>query len=366
MKNILKNLNIDPLHPGTSTGVDWKKNQQKTIVSISPVDGAEIGQVIETTEDEYRDVIRVATAAFKVWRDVPAPKRGEVVRQFGEELRKNKKELGKLVSYEMGKSFQEGLGEVQEMIDICDFAVGLSRQLCGITLHSERSQHRMYEQYHPLGVVGIISAFNFPVAVWAWNAAIAWVCGDVCVWKPSEKTPFCAIACQKIMSNVLKNNSLPEGVSCLVNGNHKVGELLTSDKNIPLISATGSTRMGRLVGTKVAERFGKTILELGGNNAMIMSPNADLNIGIIGVVFGAVGTAGQRCTTTRRLIIHESIYEDVKSKLVMAYKQIKIGNPLDENNHMGPLIDTSAVEAYENAIAMIEKEGGKIIVPGGV
>ena len=366
MKNILKNLNIDPLHPGTSTGVEWKKNQQKTIVSISPVDGAEIGQVIETTEDEYHDVIRVATAAFKVWRDVPAPKRGEIVRQFGEELRKNKKELGKLVSYEMGKSFQEGLGEVQEMIDICDFAVGLSRQLCGITLHSERSQHRMYEQYHPLGVVGIISAFNFPVAVWAWNAAIAWVCGDVCVWKPSEKTPFCAIACQKIMSNVLKNNSLPEGVSCLVNGNYKVGELLTSDKNIPLISATGSTRMGRLVGTKVAERFGKTILELGGNNAMIMSPNADLNIGIIGVVFGAVGTAGQRCTTTRRLIIHESIYEDVKSKLIMAYKQIKIGNPLDENNHMGPLIDTNAVEAYENAIAMIEKEGGEIIVPGGV
>ena len=366
MKDLLKNLSIDPNHPGTSTGLNWKKNNKKNIVSFSPVDGKEIGQVSSTSESEYFDVINSARSAFLIWRVMPAPKRGEIVRQFGEELRKRKNELGKLVSYEMGKSYQEGLGEVQEMIDICDFAVGLSRQLCGITLHSERSQHRMYEQYHPLGVVGIISAFNFPVAVWAWNAALAWVCGDVCVWKPSEKTPFCAIACQKIMSTVLKNNSLPEGISCLINGDYKVGELLTSDKNVPLISATGSTKMGRIVGARVAERFGKTILELGGNNAMIMSENADLNIGIIGVVFGAVGTAGQRCTTTRRLIIHESIYEDVKSNLVMAYKQIKIGNPLDENNHMGPLIDTNAVEAYENAIAMIEKEGGEIIVPGGV
>lgn len=366
MNNLLKNLNIETNHPGTSTGLNWENNQEESFVSLSPVDGKEIGRVFSTSKDNYNDVIISAQQAFKVWRVIPAPKRGEIVRQFGEELRKNKNDLGRLVSYEMGKSYQEGLGEVQEMIDICDFAVGLSRQLCGITLHSERVQHRMYEQYHPLGIVGIISAFNFPVAVWAWNAALAWVCGDVCVWKPSEKTPFCAIACQKIMSKVLKRNSLPEGISCLINGDYRVGEFLTSDKNIPLISATGSTRMGRIVGAKVAERFGKTILELGGNNAMIMSPNADLNIGMVGVVFGAVGTAGQRCTTTRRLIIHESIYDDVKHKLIQAYKQIKIGNPLDEKNHMGPLIDKNAVEAYKDALIKVEKEGGKIVVPGGV
>ncbi len=366
MRDLLKNLNIDDNHPGTSTGLEWKNSQQESFISFSPVDGKEIGRVFATSEKEYRDVINIAKNAFNVWRVIPAPKRGEIVRQFGEELRKSKADLGSLVSYEMGKSYQEGLGEVQEMIDICDFAVGLSRQLCGITLHSERSQHRMYEQYHPLGIVGIISAFNFPVAVWAWNAALAWVCGDVCVWKPSEKTPLCAIACQKIMSKVLKKNSLPEGISCLINGDYTVGEWLTSDKSVPLISATGSTRMGRIVGARVAERFGKTILELGGNNAMIMSENADLNIGLVGVVFGAVGTAGQRCTTTRRLIIHESIYDDVKLKLIRAYKQINIGNPLDEKNHMGPLIDKSAVKSYKNAISMIEKEGGSVVVPGGV
>ena len=266
----------------------------------------------------------------------------------------------------MGKSYQEGLGEVQEMIDICDFAVGLSRQLSGITLHSERVQHRMYEQYHPLGVVGIISAFNFPVAVWAWNAAIAWVCGNVCIWKPSEKTPFCAIACQKIMSNVIKRNNLPEGLSCLISGYADVGEMITSCGDVSLVSATGSTEMGREVGKKVAERFGKTILELGGNNAMIITPEADLNIAIVGVVFGAIGTAGQRCTTTRRLIVHESIYDDVKTKLISAYKQIKIGDPLNENNHMGPLIDTDSVSCYLNAIEKIVEEGGRLVVPGGV
>jgi aldehyde dehydrogenase (NAD+) len=367
MEEILKNLDISPNHAGTSTGLNWiNENSNDSTVSFSPVNGGKIGVVNNTSSNEYNKVILSATEAFKVWRMMPAPKRGEVVRQFGDELRKNKKNLGKLVSYEMGKSYQEGLGEVQEMIDICDFAVGLSRQLCGITLHSERFKHRMYEQYHPLGVVGIISAFNFPVAVWAWNAALAWVCGDVCVWKPSEKTPFCAIACQKIMATVLKNNNLPEGISCLINGDYHVGEFLTNDTRVPLVSATGSTSMGRIVGAKVAERFGKTILELGGNNAVIMTPDADLNIGVVGVVFGAVGTAGQRCTTTRRLIVHDSIYETVKEKLTLAYQQIKIGDPLDEENHMGPLIDVDAVKAYKNALLEIRKEGGNIIVDGGV
>jgi len=365
MENILKNLNIKSHHSGTSTGLKWMVSEGDFIKSLSPVDGSVIGSVESSSITHYNDVIDTAVNAFKVWRMVPAPKRGEIVRQFGEELRKNKTNLGKLVSYEMGKSYQEGLGEVQEMIDICDFAVGLSRQLCGITLHSERSQHRMYEQYHPLGVVGIISAFNFPVAVWAWNAALAWVCGDVCVWKPSEKTPFCAIACQKIMENVLKNNNLPEGVCCLISGDYQVGEWLTNDKRVPLISATGSTRMGRIVGSTVAKRFGKTILELGGNNAMIITPEADLNIATIGVVFGAVGTAGQRCTTTRRLIIHESIYDSVKEKLIKAYAQINIGNPLDEKNHMGPLIDQDAVKMYLEALDKI-KDSGIIVVDGGV
>ncbi len=365
MENILKDLNLDSQHHGTSTGLSWFGAGGEEIVSLSPVDGQKIGAVTTTTEKEYDNVLSSAKEAFLVWREIPAPKRGEIVRLFGEELRKNKIMLGRLVSYEMGKSFQEGLGEVQEMIDICDFAVGLSRQLCGITLHSERASHRMYEQYHPLGVVGIISAFNFPVAVWAWNAALAWVCGDVCVWKPSEKTPFCAIACQKIMAAVLKKNNLPEGVCCLINGDYRVGEWLTKDVRVPLISATGSTRMGRIVGVEVAKRFGKTILELGGNNAMIITPDADLGVAVVGVVFGAVGTAGQRCTSTRRLIIHESIYESVKEKLIGAYKQIKIGNPLDESNHMGPLIDTDAVQAYLNAISRI-KSCGKILVDGGV
>ena len=365
MKNILQNLGVSSEHSGTSSGLNWSSLGEVKIVSSSPVDGAVIGSIQQTTKKEYDDIIQSANEAFKVWRMVPAPKRGEIVRQFGDELRKNKSNLGKLVSYEMGKSYQEGLGEVQEMIDICDFAVGLSRQLCGITLHSERSQHRMYEQYHPLGVVGIISAFNFPVAVWAWNSALAWVCGDVCVWKPSEKTPFCAVACQKIMATVLKNNNLPEGVCCLINGDSSVGEWLTNDVRVPLISATGSTRMGRIVGSTVAKRFGKTILELGGNNAMIITPEADLSIAVVGVVFGAVGTAGQRCTTTRRVIIHESIYDDVKEKLIAAYKQIKIGNPLDEKNHMGPLIDSDAVKMYLDAISKIQS-CGHVLVEGGV
>ncbi|MEO2051775.1 MAG: aldehyde dehydrogenase family protein, partial [Allomuricauda sp.] len=253
-----------------------------------------------------------------------------------------------------------------EMIDICDFAVGLSRQLHGLTMHSERPGHRMYEQYHPLGVVGIISAFNFPVAVWSWNTALAWVCGDVCVWKPSEKVPLCGVACQNIIAEVLKKNNLPEGISCLINGDYKVGELMTQDKRIPLVSATGSIRMGKIVAQAVAARLGKSLLELGGNNAIIVTPDADIKMTVIGAVFGAVGTAGQRCTSTRRLIIHESIYDRVKEALVAAYHQIKIGNPLDQSNHVGPLIDTDAVDKYLNALTEAKKEGGNILVEGGV
>jgi aldehyde dehydrogenase (NAD+) len=288
------------------------------------------------------------------------------VRQFGNVLREFKDPLGRLVSFEMGKSLQEGLGEVQEMIDICDFAVGLSRQLYGLTLHSERPEHRMYEQWHPLGIVGIISAFNFPVAVWSWNAMIALVCGDVCIWKPSEKTPLSALACHQLLTKVLKDNHLPDGISCLINGDYRVGEYLSKDKKIALVSATGSTRMGKAVAATVGARLGKTILELGGNNAVIVTPSADLNIVIPATIFGAVGTAGQRCTTTRRLIVHESCYETVKNGLVKAYAQLKIGNPLDSANHLGPLIDTEAVQQYLDALKQIQAEGGNFLVEGGV
>jgi aldehyde dehydrogenase (NAD+) len=297
---------------------------------------------------------------------MPAPKRGEIVRQIGDELRKSKEPLGKLVSYEMGKSLQEGLGEVQEMIDICDFAVGLSRQLYGLTMHSERPAHRMYEQWHPLGIVGIISAFNFPVAVWSWNSALAWICGNVTVWKPSEKTPLCGIAVQKIVAEVFSKNNVPEGVNNLVQGGRETGEWISSDTHIPLVSATGSTRMGKAVGAAVAERLGKTILELGGNNAIIISKHADLDMALIAALFGAVGTAGQRCTSTRRLIIHEQVYDVFVEKLVKAYSQLRIGNPLDSQNHVGPLIDTDAVNNYLQSIDACKKQGGKFIVEGAV
>ncbi|MDY8138742.1 aldehyde dehydrogenase family protein [Aquimarina sp. 2201CG5-10] len=365
IQEALKQLGVSDQNKGTSTGVNWFSSEDE-ISSYSPVDGELIGKVGTTTKADYEKVIGTATEAFKSWRKMPAPQRGEIVRQFGEELRKLKEPLGKLVSYEMGKSYQEGLGEVQEMIDICDFAVGLSRQLHGLTMHSERPGHRMYEQYHPLGIVGIISAFNFPVAVWAWNTALAWICGDVCVWKPSEKTPLCGIACQNIVTKVLKDNNLPEGISCLINGDYKVGEMMTTDKRIPLISATGSTRMGKIVGATVGQRLGKSLLELGGNNAIIVTPDADIKMTVIGAVFGAVGTAGQRCTSTRRLIIHDSIYDKVKNAVVDAYGQLRIGNPLDENNHVGPLIDTDAVKGYQNALAKVVEEGGNIVVEGGV
>lgn len=361
----LEQLGLTEINEGTSTG---SKNfgSGEIISSYSPVDGALIGKVKTTTKANYEKVMETATSSFKEWRLMPAPQRGEIVRQFGEKLRELKEPLGKLVSYEMGKSYQEGLGEVQEMIDICDFAVGLSRQLHGLTMHSERPGHRMYEQYHSLGVVGIISAFNFPVAVWAWNTALAWICGDVCVWKPSEKAPMCGIACQNIAAEVFKANGLPEGISCLINGDYKVGEMMTQDNRIPLVSATGSIRMGKIVAQAVAARLGKSLLELGGNNAIIVTPDADIKMTVIGAVFGAVGTAGQRCTSTRRLIIHDSIYDKVKDAVVAAYKQLRIGNPLDENNHVGPLIDTDAVSMYKKALEKVVEEGGKIIVEGGV
>ncbi|NND10779.1 MAG: aldehyde dehydrogenase family protein [Flavobacteriaceae bacterium] len=365
MDKALKELGIKDINEGTSTGSDWFGNGEN-IKSHSPVDGQLIGRVKTTTQEDYEKVMAAATSAFKTWRTMPAPQRGEIVRQFGEKLREKKEALGKLVSYEMGKSYQEGLGEVQEMIDICDFAVGLSRQLHGLTMHSERPGHRMYEQYHPLGVVGIISAFNFPVAVWSWNTALAWVCGDVCVWKPSEKAPLCGVACQNIAAEVFKANNLPEGISCLINGDYKVGEMMTKDTRVPLVSATGSTRMGKIVAKEVAGRLGKTLLELGGNNAIIVTPDADIKMTVIGAVFGAVGTCGQRCTSTRRLIIHESVYNEVKNAVVDAYKQLRIGNPLDENNHVGPLIDKDAVKMYETALEQVVEEGGNLVVDGGV
>jgi aldehyde dehydrogenase (NAD+) len=361
----LKTLGLQKENVGTSTGQVFFGSGE-SISSYSPVDGNLIGSVSTTSSEDYDRVVKCAQEAFLFWRSMPAPKRGEIVRQYGDKLRAKKQELGQLVSYEMGKSLQEGLGEVQEMIDICDFAVGLSRQLYGLTMHSERPGHRMYEQWHPLGIVGIISAFNFPVAVWSWNSALAWVCGNVCIWKGSEKTPLCSIACQHIWNEVARENQLPEGISCIVTGDVKVGNMMTEDKRVPLISATGSSRMGRIVGAKVAERFGKSLLELGGNNAIIVTPHADLKMTIIGAVFGACGTAGQRCTTTRRLIIHESIFDEVTAKLVQAYGQLRIGNPLDQNNHVGPLIDTAAVGMYNDAIEAAKQQGGKLLVAGGV
>ncbi|MDZ4751202.1 MAG: aldehyde dehydrogenase family protein [Flavobacteriales bacterium] len=362
---VLEKLGIKANNEGTSTGKHFFGNGP-VIDSYSPVDGQIIGSVSTTTKEDYELVVKTAQEAFKSWRSMPAPKRGEIVRQYGDRLRLYKQELGMLVSYEMGKSLQEGLGEVQEMIDICDFAVGLSRQLYGLAMHSERPSHRMYEQWHPLGIVGIISAFNFPVAVWSWNSALAWICGDVSIWKASEKTPLCAVACQHIWNEVAANNELPEGISSIITGNYMVGEWMTKDQRVPLISATGSTRMGRIVGSTVAERFGKSLLELGGNNAIIVTENADLKMTIIGAVFGACGTAGQRCTTTRRLIIHENIYAQITEKLASAYGQLKIGNPLDQKNHVGPLIDKTAVDLYLKSIEDAKNQGGKILVEGGV
>jgi aldehyde dehydrogenase (NAD+) len=361
----LKNLSINEINSGTSTGSNWIATTD-LLDSYSPVDGKKIASVQLTSKEVYDAVVAKAEEAFAIWRLVPAPKRGEVVRQMGDEFRRHKDDLGRLVSWEMGKSLQEGLGEVQEIIDICDFAVGLSRQLYGLSMHSERPKHRMYEQWHPIGIVGIISAFNFPCAVWGWNAMLAWVCGDVCIWKPSEKTPLTAVACQKIVEKVMKANNLPEGLSCLINGDRVVGEWMAADERIPLVSATGSTRMGKEVGKVVAARLGRSLLELGGNNAIIITPNADLKLAVVGAVFGATGTTGQRCTSTRRLIIHSSVYESFKQQLVNAYAQLRIGNPLEDGIHVGPLIDNHAVMMYQQAIEQCKMQGGKFIVEGEV
>lgn len=366
IKDALKSLGIKKKNFGVSSGSTSYTSKGPIIDSYSPVDGKLIGSVSSADQSSFDKIVKLSTDAFYEWRKWPAPKRGEVVRQIGLELRKNKEPLGKLVSYEMGKSYQEGLGEVQEMIDICDFAVGLSRQLQGLTMHSERPLHRMYEQWHPLGPVGIISAFNFPVAVWSWNTMLAWICGDTCIWKPSEKTPLCSIACQNIVAKVFKKNGVPEGVSCIVNGGRDVGEMIAGSENIPLVSATGSVRMGKEVGKVVGGRLGRSLLELGGNNAIIITEKADFEMAIRGALFGAVGTAGQRCTSTRRLIIHESIFEQVKSRLQKTYGQLNIGDPLNPGNHVGPLIDKAAVKLYLSALKKIVAEGGTMVVKGGV
>jgi aldehyde dehydrogenase (NAD+) len=366
-EELLFDLGIKAKNESICTGREWVTSlgtECKDV--ISPVDGQKLASVVYASQSEYEHVIKKAQEAFLDWRTVPAPVRGDVVRKFGVKLRLRKKDLGKLVSLEMGKSYQEGLGEVQEMIDICDFAVGLSRQLYGLSMHSERPSHRMYEQWHPLGIVGIISAFNFPVAVWAWNAMIAAVCGDVCVWKPSEKAPLSAIAVHNLLTDVLVDSDLPEGIFNLVIGDYKTGEAIAKDRRIPLVSATGSTKMGRRVGQIVGSRLGRSLLELGGNNAIIITPNANMDNALRAAVFGCVGTAGQRCTTTRRLLIQESVFDAFADRLIGAYKQLKIGNPLDEQNHVGPLRDVQAVEQFKNALKQLEDEGGQILYGGEV
>ena len=364
--HVFKTLNISPSNYGACTGLEWLETTGKSYATNSPVNGIKLPEVIWATEREYEEVIKTAQTAFLTWRKIPAPQRGDIIRQIGEALRIYKQALGTLVTLEMGKSLQEGLGEVQEMIDICDFAVGLSRQLYGLTMHSERPDHRMYEQYHSLGIVGVISAFNFPVAVWSWNTMLAVVCGDVCVWKPSEKTPLTAIACQQVIKEVLIKNNVPEGVFSLIIGDSEIGKRISNDKRIPLVSATGSTRMGKLVSEAVSKRLGKTILELGGNNAVIISEKANLDLAIRAVLFGAVGTCGQRCTTTRRLIVHSSIYNEVKDRLVAAYSKLTIGDPLESYNIVGPLIDKDAVINYLQALEKVMVEGGKLLIGGSV
>ncbi|WP_066834723.1 aldehyde dehydrogenase family protein [Rufibacter ruber] len=367
ISDILAQLGIKDTNPAYSTGLQWGgESHRDTRTVSSPTNAKEIAKVNMATAEDYECVITTAQQAFLEWRKWPSPKRGEVVRQIGQKLREYKEPLGKLVSYEMGKILQEGLGEVQEMIDICDFAVGLSRQLHGYTMHSERPTHRMYEQYHPLGIVGVISAFNFPVAVWSWNAMLAAICGDVVVWKPSEKTPLTAVACQHIIKDVLQENNVPEGVFSMIVGDASIGSQMAHDGRVPLVSATGSTRMGKKVGEAVGARLGKSLLELGGNNAIILTENADLEMAIRAVVFGAVGTAGQRCTSTRRLIIHENIYNEVKERLLKIYPNLPIGDPLKDGILVGPLIDKDAVSAFLKALDDVQKEGGKLLTGGTV
>lgn len=369
IKGVLSRLGINALNPGATTGTTWLDTSGDVTESVSPIDGRGIAKVTNANTGEYEQVIQAAAKAFEQWKTWPAPRRGEVVRQIGLALREAKNDLGFLVSLEMGKIYQEGLGEVQEMIDICDFAVGQARQLYGFTMQSERPQHRMYDQYHPLGIVGVVSAFNFPVAVWAWNAMIAAVAGDVIVWKPSSKTPLTAIASQNIIQKVLKENNVPEGVFNLVIARSSVmGDNFAADPRIPLMSVTGSTAVGKRISAICGKRLGNTIMELGGNNAIIVSKEADLDITIPAIVFGSVGTTGQRCTSTRRLIIHEEVYEQVRDRLIKAYKQVatKIGNPLDSTILVGPMIDTGAVAMYTEAIEKVKEHGGIILFGGGV
>lgn len=358
------NIDNETSNTGTSTGLTLLSGIGAVIKSHSPIDDSQLASVTSTTTDNYEAVVSKAEQAFCEWRRMPAPDRGEIIRQIGLELRKEKAYLGELVTREMGKSYAEGKGEVQEMIDICDFATGLAKQLYGRTMHSERPRHRMYEQWHPLGIVGIITAFNFPVAVYSWNAIIAAVCGNVVIWKPSEKAPLCSLAVQHIIARVLEKNHLPEGIFNLINGDASVGKWLTEDDRIPLISATGSVRMGKKVAQTVGSRLGKTILELGGNNAIIISEKADLDLAVRAVVFGAVGTAGQRCTSTRRLIIHENVYDEFKQRLISSYKQLTIGNPMNDNNVVGPLIDEQAVEQMQQALELVKQQGGNILFGG--
>jgi aldehyde dehydrogenase (NAD+) len=367
VKEILLELGIEGVCSPYSTGIQKGKVEGHRLEAIySPADGQQLGEVAWANSQDYNQVVEVSKAAFLTWSALPAPARGEIVRQIGQKLRTKKEALGKLVSLEMGKILQEGLGEVQEMIDICDFAVGLSRQLYGLTMHSERKNHRMYEQYHPLGCVGIISAFNFPVAVWSWNAMIAAVCGDTCIWKPSEKTPLTAVACQNLVAQVLEENNLPEGIFSLVLGGREIGELMAADSRLPLISATGSTAMGKSVGQAVAKRLGRSLLELGGNNAIIITEQANLDMAIRAVVFGAVGTCGQRCTSTRRLIVHKNLYQEVKQRLVAVYAQLPIGHPLEKGTLVGPLIDKAATANFLAAQQQLIAQGGSIIFGGEV
>jgi aldehyde dehydrogenase (NAD+) len=365
--DILKELGVLEINESISTGRDWITSLGTEKKSIhSPINQELLGHVIFTSNSEYEHVVITAQKAFKYWRNVPAPKRGDFIRKYGNKLRLKKKSLAKLITLECGKSISEALGEVQEMIDICDFAVGLSRQLYGMTTHSERPNHRLYEQWHPLGIVGIISAFNFPMAVWSWNSIIAAVCGNVSIWKPSEKTPLSAVACMQIWKDLIIENDLPEGIMNLVQGDRVIGETMVKDKRVALISATGSTAMGKRVGQLLGARLGKSILELGGNNAAIVTPSADLSLALKAIAFGATGTAGQRCTSTRRAIIHESIYEDFKSKLLQIYQQLSVGNPFEEHNHIGPLIDKGAVKKYAQTISDAENEGGIVLFGGNV
>ncbi|MBK7671985.1 MAG: aldehyde dehydrogenase family protein [bacterium] len=364
---IFKALGLSARMKGANCGGEWFAGSGDFLVSQNPTTGEVLSRIEQADPADYERVMKAAREAFVTWRMLPAPRRGEIIRQFGDALRAKKDMLGALVSLEMGKILTEGHGEVQEMIDICDYAVGLSRTLSGPTLQSERPRHRMMEQWHPLGVVGVISAFNFPVAVWAWNSALAWVCGDSVLWKPSSKTPLCAIACQNIANEVFQANGLPAGLTCVVIGKGStVGEIMIKDHDLPLISFTGSTKMGRRIGGIIGERLGRSILELGGNNAIIISEKADLTCALASAFFGAVGTAGQRCTSTRRLIIQEKVYDAFLQKLIANYKRVRIGDPLDPATLMGPMIDEGAVADFEKAIEAAKKQGGKVLYGGKV